>query len=425
VGTIISSGQGFDEARKELEAVLASRSFQRGPNLAKIFAYVCGKYFAGDLDSIREYNIAVEALGRKANFEPCTDSIVRVEVSRLRRRLNEYYSTEGADHRVQIRLQESGYIPQVVVRPEEKTEPAGSASQVEPLATVSDWKQRAGWCAVGFALAACLAGVWSFVAAPARTAAKPTPFLDHLWSQLFRNGHHTDIVTSDANVMFLSNFVGRPITLLEYRSAGYPRNLLEAYAGGVETQKAIARLMSTFLTTTQDAVVAAQFSENAGHYGFESTVVFARDFHSLPNADNLVLLGHSKANPNVEFFENRLNYYFAWDERNSKGMVVNRAPRSNEQANYPTEASRTYGTIAYLRNGNGDHTVLLLGGSDMAGTDLGGRFLCDEASVRQLHSILKVGASQHVPPFELLLEGRRVYNLPYEPRVVSWRVSAP
>jgi hypothetical protein len=102
-----------DEA-KELASLLSSPSFARAPALARILSYICEKYFEGDTDSIREYNLGVDVLGRSPSFNPETDSIVRVEASRLRRRLAEYYRTEGADHPVQIRLPASGYIPQFI-----------------------------------------------------------------------------------------------------------------------------------------------------------------------------------------------------------------------------------------------------------------------------------------------------------------------
>jgi hypothetical protein len=105
---------GREDERRELASLLSSPSFARAPVLARILSYICEKYFAGDTDSIREYNLGVDALGRSPGFDPETDSIVRVEASRLRRRLAEYYRTEGADHRVQILLPSSGYIPQFI-----------------------------------------------------------------------------------------------------------------------------------------------------------------------------------------------------------------------------------------------------------------------------------------------------------------------
>ena len=63
--------QAVHEIEKcEVNAVLASGVFNRAPNLVNILTYICGKYFDGSLETIKEYNIAVEALGRSPDFDP-------------------------------------------------------------------------------------------------------------------------------------------------------------------------------------------------------------------------------------------------------------------------------------------------------------------------------------------------------------------
>src|SRR5437016_12101431 len=101
----------FAPERHELEAVLASGIFHRAPNLAHLLTYVCAKYFEGSAEQIKEYNIAIDALGRPADFDQKRDSIVRVEAHRLRKRLREYYDAEGADHAVRIEIPSGQYAP--------------------------------------------------------------------------------------------------------------------------------------------------------------------------------------------------------------------------------------------------------------------------------------------------------------------------
>lgn len=104
------------EEMAELANVLSSRSFARAYNLAAILNYICQEYAQGRSSGIKEYNIAVHALGRKADFDPATDSVVRVEVSRLRKRLHQFYADEGASHQIAILLPEVGYAPRFVPR---------------------------------------------------------------------------------------------------------------------------------------------------------------------------------------------------------------------------------------------------------------------------------------------------------------------
>lgn len=107
---------GFERQRAELRTVLESALFTRSPNLSRMLAWICERYFCRDTAAIKEYNIAVEALGRSPEFDPARDSIVRVQGTRLRKRLQQYYATEGATHEVEIGLADSGYVPQFLER---------------------------------------------------------------------------------------------------------------------------------------------------------------------------------------------------------------------------------------------------------------------------------------------------------------------
>lgn len=95
-----------------MEFVLRSEVFERAPRLARFFRYICERYFEGNSDQIKEYSIALGALGRPADFDPKKDSIVRVEAHRLRKRLEAYYRGPGADHPIQIALPCGQYRPE-------------------------------------------------------------------------------------------------------------------------------------------------------------------------------------------------------------------------------------------------------------------------------------------------------------------------
>jgi hypothetical protein len=106
----------YGQEKRELEAVLASGIFNRAPNLALLLTYVCARYFEGAGEQIKEYNIAVDALGRPADFDQKRDSIVRVEAHRLRKRLREYYDADGAAHALHIDIPPGQYAPRFVMR---------------------------------------------------------------------------------------------------------------------------------------------------------------------------------------------------------------------------------------------------------------------------------------------------------------------
>ncbi len=49
-------------------------------------------------ETLDEYSIAVSALGRRADFDPRTDSAVRLNMARIRGKLKEYYDSEGQNN---------------------------------------------------------------------------------------------------------------------------------------------------------------------------------------------------------------------------------------------------------------------------------------------------------------------------------------
>lgn len=80
------------ELLDHLNAILASKAFENAVALKGLLQYL----FAHRKSQLSEYSLGVEALGRRASFDPQVDATVRVQVSRLRRRLKEFYLDEGS-----------------------------------------------------------------------------------------------------------------------------------------------------------------------------------------------------------------------------------------------------------------------------------------------------------------------------------------
>lgn len=128
--------------RQALKAVLDSPRFKKNPRLTNLLEYICQKYFEGDTEGIKEYSIAADVFHRPETFDQTTDSIVRVEVYRLRKKLRAFYDAEGADQPIEIVVATGHYLPEFVDRvarhrlPAKEEEEAGSKTTSETL--VSD-----------------------------------------------------------------------------------------------------------------------------------------------------------------------------------------------------------------------------------------------------------------------------------------------
>jgi hypothetical protein len=96
---------------EQLERILQSRVLHGSENLKSFLRYVTLKSIEESTDHLKEYTIATEVFGRNNDFSPRSDSVVRVQASRLRHKLQEYYATEGKSDRILIELPKGHYNP--------------------------------------------------------------------------------------------------------------------------------------------------------------------------------------------------------------------------------------------------------------------------------------------------------------------------
>jgi Malectin domain len=136
-----------ESERAELASVLASGAFKRSPKLSRLLSYVCEKSLRGEGGQVTEYSIALDVLARDANFDPQVDSIVRVDMYHLRKRLKGYYEGEGKDDAIEIAIPSGRYVPEFVARlPAAQVNTLSVATPPLPASTPS---QPRRWIAAG------------------------------------------------------------------------------------------------------------------------------------------------------------------------------------------------------------------------------------------------------------------------------------
>jgi hypothetical protein len=125
------------EVRAALDRLLQSSLVPEGSLPAKVLTYVVERVLAGDGKSIKAYTIAVEALGRPAEFDPDRDSTVRVAAMRLRSAMDLYYAGPGAQDPLRIRMVPGSYRPtfeEVVPQETVEAPPRAGLPAVRPAA---------------------------------------------------------------------------------------------------------------------------------------------------------------------------------------------------------------------------------------------------------------------------------------------------
>ena len=173
------------EIRMQLDRILLSPGFQGANRRARLLRFLVEQTLEERGDSLKESVIAAEVFERAPDYDPQVDSVVRVEVGRLRSRLVEYYGQAGQDQPVRIEIPKGGYRPEFVFRdaaPETVTDapdrvPPPQQNVILPSRKLPDWK-----LAVAATIAiAVLAGVfwWTRTVHPANpTSIAVLPFLN-------------------------------------------------------------------------------------------------------------------------------------------------------------------------------------------------------------------------------------------------------
>ena len=101
----------LEQIQAQLDQILASNVFSRSHRQSAFLNHVVNAACKNQTDRLKEFTLGVEVFDKDETFDPGTDAIVRVEASRLRAKLREYYLEEGIDDLVKIEIPKGHYVP--------------------------------------------------------------------------------------------------------------------------------------------------------------------------------------------------------------------------------------------------------------------------------------------------------------------------
>jgi pimeloyl-ACP methyl ester carboxylesterase len=124
---------------EQLNRIVASATFRQAGRLVGFLRYVVEATIAGEGSMLNQYSIAIDVMGRSSDFDPSTDSSVRVEAGRLRAKIREYYDLEGTRDAIRIQLPKGRYNPDInVVDDDGLVEPSTLLQQTVRFCQTSD-----------------------------------------------------------------------------------------------------------------------------------------------------------------------------------------------------------------------------------------------------------------------------------------------
>jgi hypothetical protein len=430
----------LDPRWKLVERIVSSQSFAKSARLSSFLTFVCDRARRGELEQINEQYIGTKVFGRRPNYDPGADSIVRSHASRLRHRLNQYFAEEGAQEPWLLTIPKGSYLPVFQIRPgtgeaaadqdasgipETGPAPMGtveSAPEVSRLPAVEAALRPPSEFTRNRYLVPILSGALAFVTLIAVICASAMIYERHsqavaklglsesqriFWSHLFNAKDQTTVVIADSGLVMLQGLTKQRVNLPMYLNGTY-LDTIPASSSAKQTWN----LSTRRYTSVVDLTIMSKILRMTGVDLHNTKSVYSRDLRpSEIKQGNIVLLGTYESTPWVQLFEPGMNFYFQNNLAGGVFSVINRQPKAGEQPTYDSRADdpdkTVYGVVAYRPSLSGSGRVLILEGQSMAGTETASDFVFDDGYLLPfLRSIQRPDGT--VPCFELLLRSKSI-----------------
>lgn len=418
----VTSVQITDKTRylNQIEKLVHSHTLRKAESLCKLLRYLADHALAQPGVPLKEYQIATEVFGRSENFDPQSDSAIRVQAGRLRLKLVDYYSHEGVNDPVIVEIPNGSYtlsfhqreFPALTIAPT----PATVRSPVEipkPQPTLSKGWTFAFGVILSLLFAALLTSAILFLELSSARSQKQTPPavpspLRAFWSQ-FAGG-------PEAPWVIFSNgaFVGRPETGMRYRDPKRDSGelILDHYTGVGEVL-AVHDLDHVFNQLNQPVRV-----KRGSLFSLDDARNNDLIFVGSP-AENLTLLDLPGSK---EFVFKRLE---SSPHKGDLGILNAHPEPGQPSIYYPTNSAHPlvedYAIIALLRGLDPARRIMILAGTTTIGTQAAVEYVCEPDSVQELLKTLGVHSQSDIKPFEALLRVKVTRGVPVSIQLVGVR----
>lgn len=454
-----------DDPRWQLaRRIAASGTLGRSQRLAAFLLYIVDRYIHDRADEITEQQIGVLVFGRAEGYDANDDNIVRSYARNLRKRLDEYFATEGKEETLLIEIPRGGYAPAFSLRtveasthtdglvPHEATVSSSISADVHaqipdregdrtsPPSLIDALSVRVGRetteerrasrrygavfvLCIGLALGLSLSFLRPLRLLKHLTASPAEAASNRLWSQLFSSDRDTFIVPSDDGLVIMQGLTERPVPIADYISGNYRMNLR---TDGVPGAPELLKLGRRRYTSVVDLEFVAHLEQLDQVVPGRVMVRYARNLHMDDlRVGNAILIGSDEANPWIELFQPRMNFRFSINPGSEKQSgIANMHPRAGEKAIYGTPGpDHTYGLIAYLPNLTSTGHVLIVAGLNTAGTEAAATFLLTPSLM--MPTLQRARATHGgLQQFELLIGAGNVAANASVPQLVLERIGA-
>jgi len=423
----------IEERLALIERVAASEQFSRSARLRDFLLYVGRQSLKKGSTEIHEQEIGAKVFGRDDSYDRAADTIVRVNATELRKRIDSYFAQNGANEPLMFEIPRGIYKPVFRWRLPAVSEGAliqvgtQEATPASPVFPAPAKRYVFAVTIVFLCLSIALIAVCIVQFQEIRTmrvALNPwegQPTVAAFWTGFLDPHRQTDIVLPDASLSIREELTGHPITLSNYINREYI-NETESLPFSKDRRDDLTNIYSHNLVAFGD-YRAAQEILALSPVGSSLRLTLSRFFQAESvKHDNLILIGGKKANPWIYLFDDRMNFSLDYDPAEGLGYISNRHQHPGEAATYTParypSGFEGYSVVAYLPNPSHNGNVIILTGTDSDATSATAEFLTSEEQLKKFQSTLHV---QKFPYFEVLLKTSRLSGTSLSSEVVAYR----
>lgn len=452
-----SAGNLENDSRWKLaEKVARSSVLNRATQLRDMLLFIVRQTILTPDEPIHESEIAHRVLGRRSDFNPLDDNIVRVQMAHLRKKLEMYFSADGRHESVVITVALGSYKPVFTPRPMSDQARLLAIDRVErhrdgqiesghtSAPTIPDRSDEAAAEAhpaasrfkgiilpvvaafLIVALATACIALWLQLRDERRSLESArqslTPWknersVSELWSNFFDTPRDTDVLLSDDSYLLIEQIRKESTPFYSYLNRSYiDQSLTKTGSADVRSIEGMISIKS--LGNTSEFKLAHRIL-NLAPFDRKVHLYSARQYMpALLKQDNVIVIGGRASNPWMALFENRLNFV---ENLRFEGYgittVTNRAPANKEQAMYTSSDTVGYCVVAFMPIPGQGGKALLIEGTSAEATEAAGDFLSGE----QFSAFRRTLHESKLPYFEILLKTSQVRGTPLTVTVETYR----
>ena len=434
------------ECHRQMERILQSAAFRNASTLQQLFHFLTTRALAGGSEPLKEYTIGVEAFGRMPDFDPKTDTIVRVQTHRLRQKLKEYYDGEGRNDRIVVEIPKGHYLPRFEVLSETGAR-EGDATGVEdatapkmahsaPRATRPRKPQLVRIGAAAAALVAVFAAGWligrdrnaqtgdTMPGNSIQALAAGQDPVKAFWASFA--GDDPDPVIAYPDAVFL---LDNSNDLFRYRQGAsddrgslVDPHLARQFASNPElVARAGALFYENGYTGAGELQAMSMLAGLFGQMGLKPIVKPSRDITPVDlRQHSVILLGSSFQNVAVAQLMMPGDFRFRNPDQRLeqwRAEIVNTQPRQGEGATYHTERdektralNQDFGIFSVQAGVVSGRHIAVLGGLDTTGTEGVTLYATSRSGVEEIGRLLEIhrelGQPLAIPQFQALVRVR-------------------